>query len=311
METPDHRIEQATQADVRAMMDRGNEEAWNQGIHDAPLFYNADPKGFWKVVSIADGAMLACVSGVMYAAAEGSRPFGFIGYYITRRDLRGRGLGLPLFQHALHDLAARGCETVGLDGVREQESNYVKSGFTTRYLHVRYEIPAAGTPGRDACVAAAAAGPPADMRLVSWASLSFADLSSLDERWFGAARPGLLHGLMALPEAVCFAAIDLATGSILGYGAVRRAHDSWRIGPLFVSPDSAHAGLALLHALAAAAPAQATVCVDVPEPATAALAALAGLGATKLFDVARMYTAGPPRGMDERVVWGASFVEIA
>lgn len=309
---PSFRIEQATEADLQVMIDRGNAEEWDQGRFDAPLYFSVDPNGFWKSVSTETGEMLASVSGVVYGPAAGgeSRSFGFIGYYMTRPELRGRGLGLPLFMHALGDLRARGCATIGLDAVLAQENNYIKSGFLTRYRHVRYALKPESL-GRAACTSAAAAGAPSSLQLVPWSALPFEDFANLDGSWFGAARPAVLRGLMAYPGAVCIAALDSSSGTILGYGALREAADDWRIGPLFVSPRSPAAALALLHALVSAAPASATVVIDVPATQGAAVSLLRdGLGAVVDVELARMYTDGPPRGMAEDVVWGATFLEI-
>lgn len=307
---PSFRIEQATEADLQAMIDRGNAEDWDQGRFDAALYFAVDSRGFWKSVCPETGDMLASVSGVCYDPVPGGEPFGFIGYYLTRPDLRGRGLGLPLFMHALRDLRARGCVTIGLDAVLAQETNYVKSGFTTRYRQVRYGLKAE-SPGRAACAAAAAGGAPASVRLVPWSALSFEDFAALDRSWFGAARPTILRGLMAYPGAVCLAACDAASGAILGYGALREAADDWRIGPLFAAPGHGAAAITLLHALVAAAPASATVVIDVPDTHAAAVSALRdGLGAVVEVELARMYTDGPPRGMVEDAVWGTTFLEI-
>src|SRR6185369_17467734 len=59
----------------------------------------------------------------------------FLGFYIVRPDLRGRGLGLKIWQTAI---AHAGARTIGLDGVVAQQENYKKSGFTLAYRNVRY-----------------------------------------------------------------------------------------------------------------------------------------------------------------------------
>jgi GNAT superfamily N-acetyltransferase len=320
------KIEPAGVDDLQEMINRGNDEHWDQGVHDARLYFGVDPTGFWKCCS-SDGSMLSSVSAVAYSSsrATSSVCYGFIGFYLVRPDLRGRGLGFPIFQHALRVLSDRGCLTIGLDAVPAQVKNYVKSGFTARYDNVRFSIPP-DCDGRRTCAEAAASPPPHGVRLVPWDRLPFDSLQSLDARVFGACRSRALQGLMSYPGAVCVAAVDAAvldagfvveSGAIIAYGAVREACDDWRIGPLHVPVGSGEkkrayeAALAVLHALVAAVPPQFAVVIDVPSTHAVATAALQdGLGAVVKERVVRMYTAGPPAGMDEGAVWGTSFLEI-
>ncbi len=77
-----------------------------------------------------DGAPVATVSCVNYGAS-----FSFLGFYIVRKDLRGRGYGLRIWNAAI---AHAGARVIGLDGVVAQQDNYRKSGFTLAYANVRY-----------------------------------------------------------------------------------------------------------------------------------------------------------------------------
>ena len=61
--------------------------------------------------------------------------FAFLGFYIVRPELRGRGFGLRLWQAGL---AHAGSRAVGLDGVVAQQDNYRKSGFKLAYRSIRY-----------------------------------------------------------------------------------------------------------------------------------------------------------------------------
>ena len=82
------------------------------------LFRSAtvDAEGFF--IGELDGQPAATISCVNYDA-----DFAFIGFYIVRRDLRGRGYGMRIWDAAM---AHAGNRTVGLDGVVAQQENYNK-----------------------------------------------------------------------------------------------------------------------------------------------------------------------------------------
>src|SRR4051794_19080751 len=103
-------------------------EGWNPGFEDGACFAAADPEGF--LIGELDGAPAATVSCVNYGAS-----FAFLGFYIVREDLRGRGYGLRIRNAAI---AHAGPRVIGLDGVVAQQQNYRRSGFEFAYANVRY-----------------------------------------------------------------------------------------------------------------------------------------------------------------------------
>src|SRR5437899_11009279 len=103
-------------------------EGWNPGLADEACFAAADPEGFF--IGELDGAPAATVSCVNYGAS-----FAFLGFYIVREDLRGRGYGLRIWNAAI---AHAGGRVIGLDGVVAQQQNYKKSGFELAYANIRY-----------------------------------------------------------------------------------------------------------------------------------------------------------------------------
>ncbi len=103
-------------------------ERWNPGLADDACFAAVDPEGF--LIGELDGAPAATVSCVNYSAS-----FAFLGFYIVREDLRGRGYGLRIWDAAI---AHAGPRVIGLDGVVAQQQNYRKSGFELAYANVRY-----------------------------------------------------------------------------------------------------------------------------------------------------------------------------
>jgi GNAT superfamily N-acetyltransferase len=106
-------------------------EGWNPGLADTACFATVDPAGF--LIGELDGAPPATISCVNYDAR-----FAFLGFYIVRPDLRGRGYGLRMWSAAI---AHAGTRVVGLDGVVAQQQNYRKSGFA-RYGGTIAESPA-------------------------------------------------------------------------------------------------------------------------------------------------------------------------
>src|SRR5437763_11179192 len=73
--------------EIRIAVDWAAAEGWNPGFADDACFAAVDPQGF--LIGELDGAPAATVSCVNYTAS-----FAFLGFYIVREDLRGRGYGL-------------------------------------------------------------------------------------------------------------------------------------------------------------------------------------------------------------------------
>src|SRR5689334_4220166 len=103
-------------------------EGWNPGLADAACFATVDRDGF--LIGELDGAPAATISCLNY-----DERFAFLGFYIVRADLRGRGYGLRIWNAAI---AHAGSRVIGLDGVVAQQENYKKSGFQLAYANIRY-----------------------------------------------------------------------------------------------------------------------------------------------------------------------------
>ncbi|KAJ3301779.1 hypothetical protein HDU76_005648 [Blyttiomyces sp. JEL0837] len=130
-----------------------NEQQWNAGKPDPYLFYKADPTGFF-IASLPKHLIppthldsshtnlqpttpipISIISAIKYSPHHG-----FIGYYIVRNpSFRNKGYGIKIFKHAMRYLGSE-CN-VGLDGVVEQQSNYIKSGFVKVWDNVRFNRP--------------------------------------------------------------------------------------------------------------------------------------------------------------------------
>lgn len=272
-------VRRLSAAEVHLALDWARQEGWNPGRFDAACFYAADPEGF--LTALHDGEPAAVISVVRYGPA-----YAFLGLYICRPNLRGRGYG-----HRVWDagMAHAGARTVGLDGVPAQQPNYAKSGFVLAWRNARYRGLGGGEP---------VAG------LVDLDTVPFDLISRYDRQTFEADRSRFLRFWVAQPEAVRLGVVR--DGALVGWGLLRPCAEGFKIGPLFA--DDQATAERLLDGLLAHAPGQ-PVFLDVPEPNLAANRAAEQRGMTPVFETARMY-AGPRPDLDIAKVWGITTFEL-
>lgn len=265
--------------EMHLAMEWARREGWNPGRFDGASFYAADPEGFF--VSMHEGEPAAMVSVVRY----GDR-FAFLGLYICRPDLRGRGYGMRVWNASL---AHAGSRTVGLDGVPDQQQNYARSGFVLAWSNARYE---------------GIGGGPGVSGLVDLDTLPFEVIARYDVRVFEAHRQQFLRSWIAQPDAVRLGVVD--DGELRGWGLLRPCVDGYKIGPLFA--DDRATGERLLDGLMAVVPGE-RVYLDVPEPNSMANRAAEARGMVPVFETARMY-AGPRPSLDLYRIWGITSFEL-
>ncbi|MEN8649598.1 GNAT family N-acetyltransferase [Streptomyces sp. 21So2-11] len=280
---PTFDITVASADDMGLLRDWADAEGWNPGHADGPAFFATDPQGF--LIGRLDGEPAGCISVVRYGAA-----FGFLGFYIIRPPLRGRGYGIQLWRAGTERLAGR---NVGLDGVIDQQPNYRKSGFNSAWNNIRYE----GTPTGDVAL-------PDGVTLVDARTLPFDRLAAYDRRFFPTARDGFLASWITAPRRTALAALH--DGELRGFAVRRDCAAASRIGPLYAaSPEVA---AALVGALAATTPGE-PVAIDVPDVNTAAVRLVERLGLAPSFETARMYT-GPAPEIDRAGLFGVTSLEL-
>jgi len=254
-------------------------EGWNPGLSDASCFASVDPEGF--LIAELDGLPAATVSCINYGAS-----FSFLGFYIVRPDLRGKGYGLRIWNAAI---AHAGPRVIGLDGVVAQQDNYRKSGFALAYANVRY----GGT------VAAPAA---AQVDVIALSEVPFAAVEMDDATVFPARRPAFLRAWIDAPgHAGCAAVRD---GRLAGWGVIRPCRKGFKIGPL-VADDRATAEAVLSTLLARVGGGE--IFLDVPGINREAIALAQDFGLAPVFETARMYTGAIPPLRLERVFGVTSF----
>lgn len=241
-------------------------EGWNPGLADAACFATVDPGGF--LIGELDGEAAATISCVNYDAR-----FAFLGFYIVRADLRGRGYGLQIWNAAV---AHAGGRVIGLDGVVAQQDNYRKSGFQLAYANIRF-----------GGVVAASAAPPAG--IVALRDVPLAMIEASDATVFPAPRPRFLRAWIGAPGHVGSAL--MRDGRLTGWGVIRPCRSGRKIGPL-VADDRAAAEAVLSALLAHAGGGE--IFLDVPAVNREAVALAQSLGLAPVFETARMYTGAIP-----------------
>jgi GNAT superfamily N-acetyltransferase len=265
--------------EISIAMDWAAAEGWNPGLADAACFAATDPEGF--LIGELDGAPVATVSCVNYGES-----FAFLGFYIVRKDLRGRGYGLRIWNAAI---AHAGRRVIGLDGVVAQQENYRKSGFELAYANVRY----GGT-------AAALDAPQANV--IALADVPLATLEAYDATVFPARRTAFLRAWIGAPGHVSCAL--MRDGGLAGWGVIRPCRSGRKIGPL-VADGRASAEMVLSGLLARAGGGE--IFLDVPSINRDAVALAQDLGLTPVFGTARMYTGAVPPLRLERVFGVTTF----
>jgi GNAT superfamily N-acetyltransferase len=265
--------------EISLAVDWAAAEGWNPGLRDAACFAVPDPAGFF--LGDVEGVPAATVSCVNYSAR-----FAFLGFYIVRPDLRGRGFGLQIWNAAI---AHAGSRVIGLDGVVAQQENYRKSGFHYAYPNIRY----GGT-------VTSMNAPRADV--IALTDVPLAAIEADDATVFPAPRSAFLRAWVAAPGHVGCAV--MRDGRLAGWGLIRPCRKGHKIGPL-VAEDRATAETVLSALLEKVAGGE--IFLDVPGINREAIALAQSLGLSPVFETARMYTGAIPELRLEKVFGVTTF----
>ena len=269
--------------EISIAVDWAAAEGWNPGLADDACFATVDPQGF--LVGEIEGETAATVSCVNYSAS-----FAFLGFYIVRADLRGRGYGLRIWNAAI---AHAGARVIGLDGVAAQQQNYRKSGFELAYANIRYGGTIAAPEAPRAQVNA---------QVIALNEIPLAHVEAYDATLFPAPRPAFLRAWIGAPGHVGRAV--MRDGRLAGWGVIRPSRKGRKIGPL-VADDRAAAEVVLSALLAGAGSGE--IFLDVPGINHDAVALAQDLGLAPVFETARMYTGAIPPLRLERIFGVTSF----
>lgn len=263
MRSEDITIRCMNRHDVVQAVEWAAAEGWNPGLHDADPFFAADPGGFF--VAELDGESVGSISAVSY-----DETFGFMGFYIVKKELRHLGIGMKLWTASL---AYMGDRTIGGDGVVDMLDKYAQYDFRIAHYNARYEG------------VGSAAGPVlADIRTVP-----FPELERYDRRFFPAPRAAFLESWISRPGSHGRVVVD--NGGIAGYGVIRPCCLGFKIAPLFA--DTPEIAAELFSSLAGLAAGQ-QVFLDIPVCNEAAVRLVERQGMNKVFETARIYRGVPP-----------------
>ncbi|ANK71938.1 GCN5 family acetyltransferase [Ensifer adhaerens] len=275
-------IRRASRADLDIMIEWAAEEGWNPGLGDAGPFWAADPEGYW--VADGEGAPVAAISLARY-----NESFGFLGFFITRPDHRGRGIGRQLWQQAMSVADRR---IVGLDGVVAQQENYSRSGFVYAHANIRYGgiIDVVEPPGAD---------------LLEVAPVHMPLLIDYDRRFVPARREVFLREWLKASDGRR-SVLLLRDGAVAAYGTIRACRNGFKIGPLFSDTET---GADLVFRKLAAGVNGSEVYLDIPEPNASAKALCDRYNLKPVFETARMYR-GPDPGLPLARIDGITTFEL-
>lgn len=276
----DYKIRTATREELDILVEWAAKEGWNPGLHDADIFWNTDPGGFY--VGLLDNEPISCISAVKYGSE-----LCFMGFYIVKPEYRSKGYGLKIWNEALKHSPVR---SMGLDGVFAQQDNYKKSGFIFSHRNLRME--------------SIAVKKDYDKNVLKIESKDFNKVNIFDKFHFGFDRKKFLEGWLNMPESTSYKYED--ESGLKGYGTVRKCRKGYKIGPLFASNyDVAHE---LFKALASFAVGE-LLYLDTPEINKDAMKLASVYQMKECFGCARMYY-GPAPKLPYDQIYGVTTFEL-
>ncbi|KAH8553856.1 acyl-CoA N-acyltransferase [Umbelopsis sp. PMI_123] len=297
------------------------QEQWNPGADGYDLsqvYYRSDPNGFFLGTIEEDGSpdiqqVVSIISAVRYG-----KDSAWVGFYIVAPEYRGKGYGLATFQQALCKLRDRPC--IGLDGVLQQVENYKKSGFTVVSWENERRSGSADTILEKLSSFETLEG----KNMVNASDVPIEALNELEKRYNGWDRPFFVsewikfHTNNAQHGRFSIAVVE--KGKVLGYGCVRPAITSFRVGPLFA--ESVEVAKSILYKLAKLTSEATTqpdskirssvknvVDVDVPKVNSQAVALFDELDMRNTFTTLRMWKGKQPE-VDENGIYGVTTLEV-
>lgn len=271
------------ESEMHIAIEWARQEGWNPGVEDGPAFFAADPNGFFA--GEVDGELVNLISAIRYGDA-----FGFIGFYICKREHRAKGYGHRIWHHAMAYLGTR---LIGLDAVSEQTASYGEHGFKPAYRNIRQS-------GLSLC------DMPMDPRISPLGQGIFPSVRDYDRAFFPGHRTDFLTGWLSPTAETRRGFVFVEDGDLKGYGVIRQCHEGFKIGPLFA--EAAEAADVLFRTLAGQVKGQ-TVILDTPEPNEAALGLAEKYELSPEFETFRMYR-GPDPDLPLGRIFGITSFEL-
>ncbi|MGB3765321.1 MAG: GNAT family N-acetyltransferase [Phormidesmis sp.] len=280
-----------TRSELAMVVEWAAAEGWNPGLYDVECFYAADPSGF--LIGVLNNEPVASISVVKYGTT-----FGFLGFYIVKPAFRGQGYGWQIWQAGLNHLKGR---TIGLDGVLEQQDNYMKSGFRLAHRNIRYEGKGKST-NDDSLITQTKNS---EGKLVSLSSVPLTTVINYESTIFLAERSAFLDCWLNSPHHTVIG--WLHRQQLLGYGVLRPCQQGYKIGPLFA--DNPQIAEAIFLALKTRIKPGSPFYLDVPDTNAAAVTLAQKYQLTSVFETARMYR-GPAPELPLNRIFGITTFEL-
>lgn len=261
------KFEQMTKGELELAINWAADEGWNPGLHDSEIFWNTDPDGFVKLV--LDNEMIGSGSIVNY-----NGEFGFMGFFILKKEYRGKGYGSEFWYFRRDKLLVRLNEgaTIGMDGVFDMQNFYAKGGFIFSHRNIRME-------GFDLPVNLATSN-----ELLTVNEFTDYELSNYDKKFFGYDRSNFI---LPWVKSENHYTLGVRTdNNISGIGTLRKCRKGFKIGPLFA--DSPEIAEDIFKGLIGKAYGD-CVYLDVPEINSAAVELSKKYNMNECFGCARMY----------------------
>lgn len=270
---------------VRKLVDWAAQEGWDPGPHDAEVFWETDPAGFY---GLFDGNEL--VAGGAIISYGGT--FGFMGLYIVRPDYRGSGVGRKLW-YLRRDTLLERLDTnasIGMDGVVDMQSFYRKGGFEIAFRDERYQR--MGSHFKYSS------------HISSFLDSDWVEIQAYDRDCFGYARVSFLKAWLHMDDSYAFT--YRRDGQLMGYAVLRKTSLGAKIGPLFA--DDLEVAEELYKACLTAGTG-APVFLDIPVINEDAVTLVRKYAASYVFECARMYHGTRPE-LPIRQIFGITTFEL-
>lgn len=283
MEKPEFRKLDA--GGVKTLVEWAKAEGWNPGPHDAAVYFQTDPDGFYGYFN--RGELIAGGSIVSY---DGD--YGFMGFFIVEPAYRSRGIGRELWFQRRNTLLERlkPGASIGMDGVVAMQGFYEKGGFKIAFRDERHELKGNTFPHNP--------------QISSINKDDHQAILHYDQRCFGFSRPQFIIPWLQMPQVKTFKYLD--GGELRGFAIVRKATEGYKVCPLFA--DDATVAEALFQACQHAVAGE-SLFIDIPMNNPAAVELLKKYNTTYVFECARMFYGDAPR-VDQYKIFGLTTFEL-
>lgn len=280
MTTLNFQVKTISRSQLDIVIDWATKEGWNPGLYDIDAYFAADKNGFF--IGYLNGEPIASISAIKY-----DNNFGFIGFYMVKPKFRGKGFGLKIWQVGMEYL--KGCN-IGLDGVIEQQSNYMKSGFKLAHKNIRFQSKGSGIQIQKD-----------NIKLLSQVTLR--QIKKFEKDFFPVQRHRFIEKWIQLPASYGYAILE--DGNLKAYGVMRKCRDGYKIAPLHA--EKTEQAYELFETFRGQANTNDNIYLDIPETNTNAITLVNKYQMTKVFETARMYTGKTPELPIEKIFGFTSF----